>query len=407
MLRVFRWSVVTMMAVACGGSTPGTRNPWTPYPALVDSPHTYGWLVVECQYNDVTSNPPGLDADVRQFLGLPGAGFGNAVDYFHDVSYNAAAVLATAVVDWVKVPYNYTDVTTSGGRLAGPGKRAQRVKECLEAVPAALLPDLSSFWGVVAVSNAVADGGACYTGQSTLNVNGVDYQLGCVWFDPNSLFTAFAAHELLHGLGLNHSYDDSGGNCGGNPGEYCDPWDIMSALGTYQFTDTNWVVAGLASRAGPGLDAPGLLKMGWLPSANVVSVQWPDDGSELTYTLRALSHPQREGTLALLLNLGGFPEIVGTFTVEYRQGDGWDRGFAEDPRAPPAARLRSGAAVLVHRYDGVGSPVSTLIENGNSGALGVGDKWVGAGTSTGHVRVIAFDQAAGTATVAVGLGAGP
>src|SRR5439155_9243672 len=129
------------------------------------------------------------------------------------------------------------------------------------------------FYGVIVVNNAVQDGGAAYIGQQPMIINQKSYNLACVWFDPNSLFTGFAGQEVGHGLGLAHSFDDSGRGCGGKPGEYCDGGDIMSALGSYRFPDPNWVVGGNFRGGGPGLNAPGLLRMGWIPGENQAHFQ--------------------------------------------------------------------------------------------------------------------------------------
>jgi hypothetical protein len=138
----------------------------------------------------------------------------------------------------------------------------------MQAIPADQRPALDEFYGVVVINNVVQDAGAASVGQTTFTLNNTNFNLAALWFDPMSLSTEFAAHEFGHGLGLNHSFDDSRRNLGGLPGEYCDPWDIMSAQATYQFNDANWPLAGSPSGGGPGSNAPGLLLMGWIPSAN-------------------------------------------------------------------------------------------------------------------------------------------
>jgi hypothetical protein len=212
--------------------------------------------------------------------------------------------------------------------------------ECLQAIPADQFPDLEGFYGVIVVNNAIQDGGAAYVGQQKMTINGKDYNLACVWFDPNSLVTGFAGQEVAHGLGLDHSFDDSGRNCGGRPGEYCDPWDVMSALGAYRFPDPNWVVpANISAGGGPGLNAPDLLRMGWIPGENQAHFQ--NEGEEQTFKIRALSRPRGREPLVVILDTGSQVPMEGIYTVEYRQGDGWDRGFVSND-APPNVHLRLG-----------------------------------------------------------------
>src|SRR5262249_27112723 len=161
------------------------------YPALTQSPKTYNWLVLKCQLSDASNIPSGLDTKIQQFFGISGTGYGNLVDYFHDISYNHASVISDTTVGWIKAPFKKADVANRD--------RATRVSQCLNAIPANQLPDLSQFYGVVAINNVVNDGGACNIGPFEMTVNNNKFQLACVWFDPDSLYTAFAAQEIAHG----------------------------------------------------------------------------------------------------------------------------------------------------------------------------------------------------------------
>ena len=254
--------------VACNKG-PGAGTRWTNYPSLASSTTSYRWLVVKCQLSDVSKIPAGLDTNIEQFFGISGAGYGNMVDYFHDVSYNHASVISDTFVGWVRAPFGTSDLSCKAdarGRLCS--NRAQRVKECLEAIPADQLPDLDNYYGVVAINNVVQDGGAAGVGQLSMTVRDQKHNLGVVWFDPNSLSTEFAMHEISHGLGLDHSFDDSQRNCGGRLGEYCDPWDIMSAQADISIctSQTFWWRESFWRRARHG-NSPGLLRMGWIPWA--------------------------------------------------------------------------------------------------------------------------------------------
>lgn len=387
---------------ACANNGPGAGIRWTGYPALASSTTSYPWLVVKCQVSDVSAIPAGLDTTIQQFFGISGAGYGNLVDYFHDVSYNRASVISDTFVGWIKAPFEQADLSFPNGRLRND--RRQRVMECLEAIPTDQFPDLEAFYGVVVINNAVQDGGACGLGQVQMTVNKKKYKLACLWFDANSLSTQFAAHEIGHGLGLDDSFDDSGTLCGGSsdPGRYCDSWDIMSAQNTYQFDDQNFVVGD----GGPGMSAPGLLQMGWLPSDNQRRYDL-ETGGEQKFKLRALSRPRGADPLMVLLNVGGPGPFDGIYTIEYRQGVGWDRGFVTDLDTPQVVRS-SGGAVFVHEYRPAGAPTSKLINGKFAGALQPCNTIVvpGSGGLVYHVTVENFDIPDGSATVSVGSGRG-
>src|SRR3954469_9360940 len=107
---------------------PGAGKRFASYPSLVDRPRTYNWLVVKCQLSDAGTIPAGLDTSIQQFFTLSGSGFGNIVDYFHDVSYNNAYVVGSNIVGWIPAPYTTANVTGIS--------RTQRTIQCLQAIPA-------------------------------------------------------------------------------------------------------------------------------------------------------------------------------------------------------------------------------------------------------------------------------
>jgi len=303
--------------------------PPTPrYPHLTGSPTNYHWLVLKCTLSDNRDVPEHLDSLITDFLTPQGAGPGNITDYYSDVSYGAASLTAD-VHGWYAAPFNGNEPGFSGAN-----NRYKRVQACADAIPAAEAANIAfgSYWGVIMVTNHIQDGGACFTGKSTLQIKGASYPLACVVFDPASMFTAFAAHEVGHGLGMPHSWD--------NTCEYCDPWDIMSALRTYQFDSAAY------SSAGPGVNVPNLLHLGWIPNTRIATYNIGDP--DTNFTLDALSHPLPPWTVVSPLTVK-VPDFPFLFTVEYRQQDGWDAGIPND-------------AVIVHVYTAGADPYSFLFD---------------------------------------------
>jgi len=400
-IRALALCVCASVTLTACGPGPGAGVRWTSYPSLATSTTTFRWLVVKCQLSNMSAIPAGLDLQIEQFFGIKGTGYGNLVDYFHDVSYNRASVISDTFVGWVRAPFGPGDLAGPKGRLAPASARGQRVIECLEAIPADDRPALEDFYGVVVINNEVQDGGSCGIGQVGLKVSGKVYTLACQWFDARSLSTQFAAHEFGHGLGLPDSFDDSARSCSADAGRYCDPWDIMSAQQTRQFVDRNFTVAG----AGPGMSAPGLIQLGWIPQNNQRRFDF-EEGGEQKVRLRALSRPRGAEPLVFVLNIGQGP-FDGTYTVEYRQGDGWDLGFVTDPNSLATVRASRGA-VFVHQYRLAGAPTSTLINGAFSGALQPCNTLVlsGFGGTVYHVTVESFDVADGAAQVSIGSGRG-
>jgi M6 family metalloprotease-like protein len=379
-----RFAVASLVGIALIVNT-GCDNSkvlWKNYPTLWAKSTQKPWLTILCKVNDNNTEPAGLRDRANSFLTVGGMGQGNMADYYSDVSYGAISFVGSRVIGWYTAPFSTVDITTQTGRLAGAGNRGERVKECANAVPDADA-DFSAYQGIVMVVNILNDGGACWIGQAPITIHGKTYNLGCVVFDESGLITGFAAHEIGHGYGLVHSFDDT--NC-----QYCDPFDIMSAMNTYRFSGANFpeMIAntGVGATDGPGLDAPNLLQLGWLPGNRIAT--YHIGASETSFTLTALSHPAGNHPLTVQI-VGSDPNDI--YTVEYRQTDGWDAGLPDN-------------TVLIHEYKKSQNPWSFLERS----AAPYSGEWltgmVYANQTVGfNVKVTGINPGAGTATVSIGL----
>ncbi len=311
------------------------------YPDLWPSASVSHWLILKCKLKGVTGTgvlPPGFPADipdvdtlVDRFLTTDGTGTGNLIDYYRRATYNRIP-LETQILGWYQAT-DTTSVTTSG-------QRTPLVEDCANAAPAGELTPalLASADGLIVVVNGQISSGAGNVGKTTLMVHGIPYNLSVVTFDSGSMYTAFAAHEVGHGFGLQHSRNSAGA-------DYGDPFDLMSTFSTNQYLNARYPAEGgdigNGPGSGPGLNVPNLMFLNALPPNRLVTYL-VSSGQVQSYRLSALSHGLGSRPMGLLIlwqtTLPGLPVVVSpvTYTVEYRQNDGEDAGF-QNP------------VVLVHR----------------------------------------------------------
>jgi len=323
------------------------------------------WAILLCNLNDL---PPAATSRDRydQFFTEAGAGTESAYDYWHDMSYGTGGLGGTAVFGFFQIPHSSTELLAIGG----PPQRKQAFDWGIDAARAANV-HLDDFDHKVVVLN----GGGNDHGKTA---GGVTF----VYADTTALEPTFMFHELGHEFGLDHSFSDQPAPCAsgdGRPGAYCDTSDIMSAMNVASFQDA------MNRRSGPSLNAVSRKRLGWLHRSRIRS--FAAVGPSEALTLAAVNRPDVDGyQMAEFTGTSrGNATASSTYTVEFREQTGWDRGLGS-------------SNVIVHeiRSDGL---VRTLTSN-PVGTLGAGSEFVSPPPSR-VVRVEAIDAPSHTARVRI------
>jgi hypothetical protein len=366
---------------------------WQHYPAIQPFKYHPHLLVVKCEFADApgvrhieaTHHPAITDLDtlINQFLTIAGNGTGNVIDYYYDTSYGAMA-MGSRVYGW------YTSSTNKGT------DRFTTFQKCLDAIPDSTFKEIDfNYYSVaIAVMNDSANSGASGYGRVAVTTHGGEYHIGVVVLDGDNMYIGEGAHEIGHGLGLTHSFDDSGRtNCPGvgtfQAGEYCDSYDMMSSNTSLQFPWQNYPAPVSKNSAGPGFNLPNLLSLDVLPPSRLVT--YSIGSQKKAVRLAALSHPGGTDPLGIKI-VGSNPHTI--FTVEYRQADGWDQGLLKTD-------FRSGFqpdnVILIHVFKDQVHPYSYLIRSGKLIANGQSFSFLGF-----KVTLDSFYTPSGVAYVSVG-----
>jgi hypothetical protein len=291
-----------------------------------------GWSVLLCRFHDVPATPQTPTFFNRMF-GSAGAGMGGLYDYWSDQSYGKLRISAT-VHGWYSMPYTLAD--------EAPKSRWDKINDCVSTAASAGY-SVPSGNRVAVITNAQQDSGSAG---------------GRVLLDPGAWNIRFAAHEMGHGYGLDHSFsnDLTYQNAPWSaPGEYDDMWDEMSAQHVYGFATTNF------GNGGVGFNAFDRDKLGFIPR-NRIRTFGADGVGSATITLAPLQGPSAAGPL--LVRVPFDPgDLFHYYTVEFQRKLDWSRGIPAD--IVLIHEVQNGRPTLLRNLAAAGKPpLQRLTANG-------------------------------------------
>jgi hypothetical protein len=253
-----------------------------------------------CRFTDGGALPH--DANFYRDMFVNG-GTGGLADYWDDTSYGGIDLNGSDVRGW----YNMNITVAQGMAL----DRWGRVDACVNAARNATANAYT-----VPAGNRVAV--ITFPSIDMFGWNG-----GA--FLPHDVDVGGMAHEVGHGISLNHSFSDDPTYRNADwaaIGEYDDPWDVMSWANAFR-------VPTMRFGDGPvGLNGFHRDRMGWLPRPRILTFG-ADGATSRTMTLAALDHPEAAGYM--LIRVPFDPgDLNRYYTVEMRRRTTWDAGIPVD-----------------------------------------------------------------------------
>lgn len=337
------------------------------------------WLVLLCKAADASQEPQPKSF----YKDLFSKGQRDLLfDYFDNASNHTVDVSGTEVYGWFPMTVNTADIAPNVRNNSMPVNRTQTARDCRASALGGITAtgisvDPKDYAGIITVINVPVDSGDAGEKSVVLSRQAED-EVG------------FVAHEMLHVLGLDHSWrasqdgsSDHAWQHGGDV-EYEDCSDMMSyRTCVYRFQTVR-------GPQGPELQGAYREKLGWLPSNRIQVVSGYPPGTT-TIILAPVSDPSQPG--ALLAKIEVFNRLnSGRYVVEYRERSGFDRRLPYNAVMVREQRDRGipnrGITYLVTRQDGTTAwrKGDTFTDNGNHLSISVDDIFAGGARITVNTK---------------------
>jgi len=343
--RVYLFAVVATAIFFSGCFAKVKRAAYTHAPSV----GTSKWLVIKCKYSDTPDIPEDADETIEDVLN----GTEGVREWFFDISHGVY------IPDFeIKSEWKTMDISLAEDK-ANSLKRFDRIENCIKAWGI----DRDQYAGVIANVNVQVDAGHANN----------------VLLDPPAWHVTPIVHEMIHRMGVLHSFDtsDRKNNEWSKPGEYFDPWDMMSAMAVFGYDNDNGFVAG------PDLALPFKLHLKWLSIPNDVElIDARTEKSGKTAKIKIRPYPELTGKdpLGVCIDVADDDSGFTRYCAEYRVKTGWDRAIPED-------------GVLIHFIkNGIvpGNKMTVVVDH----ALKAGESYTTQnGKATFHIRELGQKQA--------------
>lgn len=338
---------------------------------------SYKWAILLCKFSDRTQGPTAshfVDLLVKRNTG-------GLNDYWRSVSYGKINLDGSKVYGWRTLPYSLKEF----GKFSRSDKIYKAALHFSNDSDPRKRVDFRKFYGIMVIADRDIDDGGSVNIQS-YELNDETKSYGTVLVNSGNYNPTFIAHEMGHGFGFHHSYDDSlrrhESLWVSNPGEYYDTWDIMSASDVHGFTHPQF------GFSGPIMNVPYADSAGWIDGSDFL--RKGDRHTVQTVKLAPLNHPEIRGRLAASIDYRDHHTgQVGRYTVEFRVQDGWDKGIPTD------------GVILIHRVENdtsylIGSDLSSSDSEWTPGKIFVDER------NDINIEIVRVDTSSRTCTVRLG-----